>query len=82
MQGPAAAGSYLELVAAGDEALGDAGQPVVAEVEHAEVLQVPELVRAEHGVEVVAQHVVAQVDLLQRVLGPVKQPDSRHVSDV
>ena len=65
--------SYLEFITTLDESLRDAGQVIVAEVQYSQILQVPELVRAEHGVEVVPEHVVAEVDLLQRVLHPVKQ---------
>ena len=66
--------SYLELVAAVNEALGDARETVEAEIEDAEVLEVLELAGAEHRVEVVPELVVTEVDLLQRVLHPVKQP--------
>ena len=66
--------SYLELIAAVDEALRDAREAVEAKIEDAEILEVLELSGAEHRVEVVSELVVAQVDLLQGVLHSVKQP--------
>lgn len=66
--------SYLEVFASFEQPVFDLGQLVVAEVEGAQKLEVLELSRAEHGVEVVAEKVVAQLDDLQGVLDAVKEP--------
>jgi hypothetical protein len=48
----------LEALAALDEGVGDAEEPVVTEVQHAQELQVLKLASREHGREVVPQLVV------------------------
>ena len=65
--------SYLELFTSFNQVSRDASDSVVADVQHAEELQLVELVRGKHRVEAVAQQVVVEVDLLQRVLHPVEQ---------
>ena len=65
--------SYLEIDASLEQPVLDLGQLVVAEVEDAEPLQVLELARAEDGVEVVAEEVVAEGDDLERVLDAVEE---------
>ena len=66
--------SYLEIDASFQETVLDLGQLVIAQIEHAEPLQVLELSRAEDGVEVVPEEVVAQRDDLERVLHAVEEP--------
>ncbi len=48
----------LEALAALDEGVGDAEEPVMTEIQHAQELQVLKLARREHGGEVVPQLVV------------------------
>ena len=65
---------YLEVDAPLKEPVLDDGQLVVAQVEDAESLEVLELAGAEHGVEGVAEEVVAEADYLERVADAVKEP--------
>ena len=51
---------YLEIVAAFDEGVGNAEEAVVAEVQHAEELEVLELPRGEDRGQVVTQLVVTE----------------------
>jgi len=66
--------SDLKFHTAIQDALFNAHEVVVAEIELPEELQVLELPGAEHGVEVVAQQVVAEQDDLEGVLHSVEQP--------
>ena len=64
--------SHLQVGASLEQVRLDLGEPVPAEVELAQEGQVLELARAEDGVEVVAEQVVAEPDRLQRVLHAVE----------
>ena len=66
--------THLQLFTSVNEVFRDARYPVVAEVQAAEEGEVFKLVRAEDSVEVVAEHVVTEVDLLQGVLQTIEQP--------
>jgi hypothetical protein len=63
-------GPNLEALAALDEGIRNADQTVVAEVQHAEELQVLKLARGEDRREVVAQLVVT---VQQRDIQPIRE---------
>ena len=65
--------THLQLFTSVNEVFRDPGYSVVAQVQAAEEGEVLELVRAEDRVEVVPEHVVTEVDLLQGVLHPVEE---------
>ena len=66
--------SYLQIVAAFQEALLNFGQLIIAQIQSPEELQVLELSGAKHRVEVVSEEVVSQLDGLESVLDSVKEP--------
>ena len=65
--------THLQLFTSVNEVFRDARYSVVAQVQTAEEGEVFKLVRAEDSVEVVAEHVVAEVDLFQGVLQAIEQ---------
>ena len=66
--------THLQLFTSVNEVFRDARYSVIAQVQTAEEGEVFKLVRAEDSVEVVAEHVVTEVDLLQGVLHAIEQP--------
>ena len=66
--------TYLQLITSINEVLRYSRQSIVAQIQNSQIFEVFKLVGAENGVEVVTEHVVTKIDLLQRVLHPVKQP--------
>ena len=65
--------THLQLFTSVNEVFRDARYSVIAQVQTAEEGEVFKLVRAEDSVEVVAEHVVAEVDLFQGVLQAIEQ---------